>query len=334
MPEGQDLEAKAPESSADVLPADGRDANGHSITDELDIPVDVDAPPQPVKPVTGDVTVAIDPADLPPLLPVGEARSEPPFEPKVAEEAAKWEQIISEYEREAAALGNEARAASLYLEIGRIYEEQLAKPRNAATSYQRAFNLNPRSLDILHASRRLFTEVGNWAMVVQILGYEIECAESIERKATLYAEKGTILEEKLRNLEEAQKAFRQGLEAWSAEPLAINALERMHLFRKEYDQLYRVYERALASTSRPERRHPLLVAAAQLAEDRLDDLPGAVRHYFDILEIDPGNAIGLAALRRLTLQIGDYERLVEVLARSVDVSSELDEVATHLLAAA
>ncbi len=335
MPEGQDLEAKAPESSADVLPSDGREANGHSLPEELDIPVDEAPPhPEPVKPVTGDVSVQINPADLPPLLPVGEARAEPPFEPKVPEEAARWEQVIVEYEREAAALGNEARAASLYLEIGRIYEEQLAKPRNAATSYQRAFNLNPRSLDILHASRRLFTEVGNWAMVVQILGYEIECAESIERKATLFAEKGTILEEKLRNVEEAQKAFRQALEAWSAEPLAINALERMHLFRKEYDQLYRVYERAIAATSRPERKLPLLVAAAQLAEDRLDDLEGAVRHYFEILDSDPTNPLALSALRRMTAQTGDYERLVDVMIRSAEVTEDPDEAATHLLSAA
>src|SRR5262252_4672709 len=100
MPEGQDLEVKAPESSAEVRGENGQ-ANGHG-PDEVEIPVD-DAPPhaEPVKPVTGDVSVAINPADLPPLLPVGEARAEPPFEPKVAEEAAKWEQIILEYEREA-----------------------------------------------------------------------------------------------------------------------------------------------------------------------------------------------------------------------------------------
>src|SRR5687767_6121688 len=103
MPEGQDLETQAPESSADTRSSEVRASNGHGV-DELDIPVDEAR--EPVKPVTGDVTVPIDPAELPPLLPVGEARDEPPFEPKVAEEAAKWEQLIVEYEREAAALGN------------------------------------------------------------------------------------------------------------------------------------------------------------------------------------------------------------------------------------
>lgn len=349
MPEGQDLEAQAgaqeSPTAPEVPPSEGGEAGGDNgdagLDHDLDIPVEEDdgagasqVPMAPMKPVTGDVSVQIDPSELPALPWVGDATEEPPFEPKAAEQAAAWEKVIGEYEREAAALGNEARAANLYLEIGRIYEEQLAKPRNAATSYQRAFNLNPRSLDILHASRRLFTEVGNWAMVVQILGYEIECAESIERKATLFAEKGTILEEKLRNQEEAQKAFREALDAWSAEPLAINALERMYLFRKEYEQLHQIYDRALGATSRPERRLPLLVASAQLAEDRLDDLETAVKRYGELLELDASNALALAALRRLTLQTGEHERLVEILLRSADVTNDPVEAAGHLLAAA
>jgi tetratricopeptide (TPR) repeat protein len=332
MPQGQDLEAQsgAQEDAQDAPPGPA----GNGSMDELLPMEEAEEVPSPVLPVTGDVSITIDPSALPPLLPAGPAREQPPFEPKTAAEAAKWEKVITEYEREAAALGNESRAAHLYLEIGRIFEEQLAKPRNAATSYQRAFNLNPRSLDILHASRRLFTEVGNWAMVVQILGYEIECAESIERKATLYAEKGTILEEKLKNVEEAQKAFREALKTWSAEPLAINALERMHLFRKEYQPLYDVYVRALSATSRPERRLPLLVAAAQLAEDRLDNLEGAVAHYREILDADPTNAVALAALRRLTLQTGNHEELVASLTLSAKATSDPEEAATCLLTAA
>ena len=68
----------------------------------------------------------------------------------------------------------EPHAASLYVEIGRVWEEQLNKPRNAAMAYQRAFHLNARDPSVLHASRRLFTEVGNWGMVVQILQAEID----------------------------------------------------------------------------------------------------------------------------------------------------------------
>ena len=273
-------------------------------------------------------------AELPTLESPGDPLDGGPFLPRSADEATVWEALIADYEREAKAIGNEPRAAHLFLEIGRIYEEQLAKPRNAATSYQRAFNLDPKDPAVLHASRRLFTEVGNWAMVVQILGYEIESAPTPERKATLWAEKGTILEEKLRNPEEAQKAFKEALGAYSAEPLAINALERLHLFRKEYGQLYAVYQRALGVADKRERRMPLLLASAQLAEDRLDDPPGAIAHYREILSLDEKGAIALDALRRLLYTTGKWEELVEVLQRSAEASSDPAESAQHLLSAA
>ena len=178
-------------------------------------------------PMTGEFEPSIDPSSLPDLPMPGDPIEGTPFSPVAGNEADRWHQMIKAYEREAEALGGIAAGAPLFLEVGRIYEEELGQPRQAASSYQRAFNLDPKDPSVLHASRRLFTEVGNWAMVVQIIGYEIEGAASHERKATLYAEKGTILEDKLNNPEEAQRAFRAALDAWSAEPLALNALERL-----------------------------------------------------------------------------------------------------------
>lgn len=343
MPGGQDVEPhiEAPSdphpetvsSSETTGQADGGQA-GSSQTDMLAPPTEGRPPPvSKSEPHLLANAPATDLALLPALMEPGQPKEGAPFAPKAGEEAAQWEKVINDYEREAKAIGNDAKAAVLYLEIGRIWEEQLAKPRNAAMAYQRAFNLNAKDPAVLHASRRLFTEVGNWAMVVQILGYEIENADTKERRATLYAEKGTILEEKLRNPEEAQKAFRDALEEWSAEPLAINALERLHLFRREYDQLYKVYLRALDTAGTPERRLPLLVASAQLAEDRLEDPTTATAHYREITETDPENALALAALRRLLLQTAQWEGFVEVLIKSAEICESQSEAAQHLLSA-
>jgi cellulose synthase operon protein C len=276
----------------------------------------------------------IDARDLPPLPPLPQTPSSDHLQPASAEDLARWQTVIADYEREAKAIGNEPHAASLYVEIGRVWEEQLNKPRNAAMAYQRAFHLNARDPAVLHASRRLFTEVGNWGMVVQILQAEIDGTDRPEKKSTLLAEKGTILEEKLRNVEEAQKAFRDALDIWSAEPLAINALERLHLFRREYQQLYIVYQRALSVAVKPERRMPLLIAAAQLAEDRLDDPNAALAYYGEILELDRKNGIALAALRRLTQQTERWDDFVGVMTLSAETAENPADAAQMLLSAA
>ena len=169
-------------------------------------------------------------------------------------------------------------------------------------------------------------------MVVQIIGYEIDGAATDERRATLLAEKGTILEDKLSNPEEAQRAFRAALEQWSAEPLALNALERLHLYRKEYEPLYGLYQRALSVAAKPERRLPLLLTSAQLSEDRLDNPDAAIGHYRGILEIDETNAVALEAMRRLTLQTERWDDYVAVLTRAADLSAEPRVAGQHLVA--
>ncbi len=285
-------------------------------------------------PITGEFERVVDTSQLPELPMPGDPREGTPFTPVTGAVADRWHQMIQAYEREAAALGSEKAGAPLFMEVGRIYEEELGQPRQAASAYQKAFNLDPRNPSVLHASRRLFTEVGNWAMVVQIIGYEIEGARSDERRATLFAEKGSILEDKLNNPDEAQRAFRAALEAWSAEPLALNALERLHLYRKEHEPLYELYQRALSVAQKPERRLPLLLTSAQLSEDRLDDPDAAIRHYREILEVDEGNAVALEAMRRLTLQTERWDDYVEVLSRAAELTEEPRIAAQHLVAAA
>ena len=285
-------------------------------------------------PMTGEFEPHVDTDALPELPMPGDPREGTPFTPATGSAADRWHESIKAYEREAEALGTIPAGATLFLEVGRIYEEELGQPRQAASAYQRAFNLDPQDPSVLHASRRLFTEVGNWAMVVQIIGYEIDGASSDERRATLYAEKGTILEDKLNNPEEAQKAFRAALDAWSAEPLALNALERLHLYRKEHDALYELYQRALAVADTPERRLPLLLTSAQLAEDRLDNPDAAIQHYQEILQLDETNAVGLEAMRRLTLQTERWDDYVQVLVRAAELTEDPRIAGQHLVAAA
>src|SRR5262249_26798585 len=69
----------------------------------------------------------------PPPRPAVPATQPPPQAPPSADEAAKWQEMIAGYEREAKALGADRRSAPLWFEIGRVFEERLLQPRQAAT---------------------------------------------------------------------------------------------------------------------------------------------------------------------------------------------------------
>lgn len=271
--------------------------------------------------------------DLPELPEAGPPVDGSPFEARAAESASMWERQIEVYEREAASLGSTPAAALIHLEIGRIQEEHLGRIRQAADAYQRAHQLSPREPTILHACRRLFAVANQWNMVAEILENEVEAAETVERKATLLAELGGILEEKARDAEGAIRAYERAVECWPAEPIAIAALERLYLFEHRYEDLYRVYESALAVATGAERRLPLLISAAQIAEDRLELTDNAISHYREVLELEPKSEIALAALRRLTHRSERWEDFVEVLLRSAETAEDAESKSGYLVGA-
>jgi tetratricopeptide (TPR) repeat protein len=279
--------------------------------------------------------------DLPPLPPLpagweqvpptgtGHAAPEP-----TPEQVDVWQARIAQYEKEAKATTDKAASAALFLEVGRIWEEQLGKQRNAARCYERAFHLAPSDGAVLHAARRLFTEVDNPAMTAKIMEAEVEASRDAEQKGALLAEKAVLLEQRLGNAEEAQRVFGQALDVWAAEPLAIHSLEQLHLSRGEHEALYRVYQSALSVAQGEERRLPLLIAASQLAEDHLDDVPAAIAHYEAVLALAPRHVFALAALRRLYAVAGRWEDLVRVLSASAEAADSAESATAHLMAAA
>ncbi|MEM1025434.1 MAG: hypothetical protein AAF627_10825 [Myxococcota bacterium] len=244
-----------------------------------------------------------------------------------------WEAALQLYRREAGAMGEDPKGAALHLEMGRIHEEVLGQTREAADCYQRAYELDPQHPAVLHACRRLFALAGQWEMVADMLADEADVVVAPERRATLLAERGQVLEEQLDDAEGAEKAYRSALGDWAAEPLAISALERLMLAGNRYDELFEIYEKALGVASRPERRLPLLMSAAQLAEDRLDKLSVAISHYEEVLQTDPDSALALSALRRLTHRADRWDAFVDVLLRSSKAAEDPESAAQFLLAA-
>jgi len=268
------------------------------------------------------------------MLPEPKVDGTPMSMPPMSEEdRGHWTSALELYQREASAMGEDPNAAALHLEMGRIHEEILGQTREAADCYQRAYELNPQHPAVLHACRRLFALAGQWEMVADMLADEADVVEARERRATLLAERGQVLQEQLEDDEGAEKAYRSALEDWAAEPLAIGAMERLLLSNHRYGELFEVYERALGIATRPERRLPLLMSAAQLAEDRLDKLDVAIAHYEEVLQTDPDSALALSALRRLTHRADRWDAFVDVLLRSSKAAEDPESAAQFLLAA-
>lgn len=217
-------------------------------------------------------------------------------------------------EREARALGTDPRAALFFHEMGLLWEEPLKNPRNAAVAFQNAYRLAPRLLVNIRSARRLFADVGNWQMVVQLLDAELAATDSTRDRAGLLYEKGLLLEERLGQAEAAAAAYRQCLELKPADVPLLTQLEAFYAARGDYASLVEVYRLLAATLEQPALRAHYLTAAGLVLEERLRQPEAAVATWREAFALDRSDLVLLASLKRVAEREGRQEELLEVLA--------------------
>ncbi|HET9449906.1 MAG TPA: Adventurous gliding motility protein K, partial [Aggregicoccus sp.] len=226
---------------------------------------------------------------------------------------------IATLEREAKALGTDPQAALLFHEIGLLWEDPLKNPRNAAVAFQNAYKLAPRFLANIRAARRLFADVGNWQMVLQLLDAELAGAEQQRHRAALLFEKGTILEERLSRTEEAATAYRQCLELGPTDVTLLTQLEVLHAARGDHGALVEVYRLLAATLEEPALRAHFLTSAGLVLEDRLKQPEAAARAFREAFALDRRDLLLLSAVKRVAEREGHGDELLAALHAEAEV---------------
>lgn len=233
------------------------------------------------------------------------------------EDAAR--QRIAALEREARALGADPQAALLFHEIGLLWEDPLRNPRNAAVAFQNAFRAAPRFLPNILAARRLFADVGNWQMVVQLLDAELAATDSNPHRAALLFEKAQILDERLSREEDARKTYQQCLEFVPNDVSLLVQLEVVFSARNDLPRVVELQKR-IASVVRDETlRAQYLMSAAEILEHRLERGEEAAAAYRQAFKLNRRDPLLLTAMAKVAEREGKLEELLDVLAAEAEL---------------
>ena len=226
---------------------------------------------------------------------------------------------IAKLEREAKALGADPAAALLFHQIGLLWEGPLQNARNAAVAYQNAFRLSPKFLANIRAARRLFAEVGNWQMVVQLLDAELAAIANGGDRAGLLFEKAAVLEEHLSRDEEATDVLADCLELLPRDLSLLVQLESAFTRRSQYPELAQVYRLLAEEVTDEATRAYYLTAAGLILEARLSLPDEAAASYQAAFKLNRRDPILLAALVRMAGRSGDGDELIGALAAQAQV---------------
>jgi cellulose synthase operon protein C len=225
---------------------------------------------------------------------------------------------ITALEREARALGDGPEAALLFHEMGLLWEDPLRNPRNAASAFQAAYRLAPRFTENVRAARRIFTEVGNWQMVLQLLDAELEATDSPRPRAALLYERALVLDERLGRHEEAAKAFQQVIAAQPGDVGLLAQLATTWAARGDARALADTLRLLARAVDDPRVAAQSLLSAGLLLEERLRDHRGASEAYREAFASDRSDPVLLAALARVAKREKRNDELLRVLAAEAE----------------
>ncbi len=243
----------------------------------------------------------------------------------LAEALGLWAELVQVYEQIVDDISDATVATDVHKRTARIQREQLGDVNGAAEHFEAAYRNDDTDLEVVTALDEIYYQTGRWHDLVAVLLRRAELTEGFDAKKDLLFRVCAIYEEMLEDQERAVDIFQMVLEVDDADPRALDSLERIYLALERWEDLMEVLHKKAALTEDVGARKDIYYVIGAAYERELDDLARAVETYRTILEWDEVDANALQSLDRLYVRLEDWESLLGILNREVDIADEGDE---------
>ncbi|MCB9538753.1 MAG: tetratricopeptide repeat protein [Myxococcales bacterium] len=255
----------------------------------------------------------------------------------------RWGELIDllEGERDAYEGEDAARADAIELRIADVLEHQLHQVEQAIERYGEILRRQPEHADARRALERLLGDEGHRLTAGRVLEPYYEAQGEPEALARVYelqlldlddpSERIDLLKRlaELRYgvLKHPRSAFESYARAFQEETTDPDVLQALHDLSDEltlHDRLADLYRDRVAQTLDAEVARDLNRRLARIYDGKLDDHRAAVESWQAVLNADPYDAEALEALDRRYTVAENWQALIEVLRRRIDLGGEED----------
>ena len=252
---------------------------------------------------------------------------------RLAMVVTRWPEVASLYDSELQKLREDpARFVELGLRLAQIFETQLDDVESAVSRYRAVLAVDPENQAAVGALDRLFSATERWSDLAEILAREAEIGQSPEEILEFKFRLGQVHQTRLNDLSSAIAAYREvitaapehmntldaleGLFARGIKQIEIGEiLEPLHLASGNWEKLGGVLEALLAQITEPVDRVAMYHRLAELHEERLIALDGALGIYVRTIKEYPTDEKTLEEIERLSGSVdGGWEQLANAYA--------------------
>ncbi len=212
----------------------------------------------------------------------------------------------------------------IQLQIAEITEVELHDDEAALSAYQLGLELDPQSLESLHALERLYTKLDRAAELLRVYDRQLDLVGTPERAKVLF-KSAQVWEEKLQNAPNAIACFEGVLAVDPRNTRALHDLARLYRQQGDFERLASTLQRHIAAAQEgkqaPQDLVALHVALGTVLHGHLQRSQDAEQLYLRALEIDPTGQSALRALGELYESKGHWPQALEMIRREVRLAA-------------
>ncbi len=232
----------------------------------------------------------------------------------------KWDALVDVYRQHIAIEGDVGTKTTLYLEMGKVYEEGLRDPDSAIEAFNEILNVVPDHAEAMRGLARLYEETEQWERAVDVMQRLVGNA-SQEEKVDLSYRLGKILDEQMQMSDIAEERLSDALAIDGTHVPSMLAMLAIYKRRGDSFKAAQLMVRAEAHTPNVLERTRLLSEAGKLYHTELGDEVKAKELYARTLELDPEQVEAATPLADIYYRQGEWAPLVpilEMLVRKAD----------------
>lgn len=224
---------------------------------------------------------------------------------------------------------SEDQNIEILLKMAEVQERRLRDSDGAFETISRAFGIDPTREDTVKRLEELVNSYNYWPVYVDVLEESASKIEDAILKGNMLFKVAKTYEEKLADAEKAESMFRKflDLELDDREKIQASAvaLEKMYVADERYEDLIGVLQLQVDNNESRDARYELLKRIAEIQETMLGKNENAIETNIRILELEPEDIGGIMALRRLYEAIGNWEELISILKKMINLSENPGE---------
>lgn len=219
---------------------------------------------------------------------------------------------------------------AICLNCAKWYGQELGHPEYAIPYYQQILAIDPNNVPAMQQMAELYRSTKQWDTLAQVLGRLVEMTDDPDVLAETYVQMGVLADTQLNIPEQAGQYYAQALEVAPANVAALTALEGVHRREQRFPELLSILQRKAAALTEPKAILAAKLQVAEVFEDRLGKAAEGIRVYREVFEADDTNITAMKGLERLYAQTAQYQGLLEVLERQLEIAETERERITLL----